>query len=223
MDEKLGVSDFYRIAWQLPDFELDFTKSALLIIDMHYLQAHRDYGFGRRAKELGLTHVVDHYYGRLENQVIPRLQEIIPKLRAAGSQVIYCRVVSEKEDGSDFCWRYRGGGYKIPKSSREAAILDEIAPTPDDIILNKTTQNVFISTNLDHMLRNMGRDYLILAGVVTNNCVEAAARTAADYSYKTIVLEDCCAAFSEEAHKNALKNIHLNFAIVKNSTELWLG
>lgn len=222
MDEKIGVSDFYRIAWRLPDFEPDFTKSALLVIDMHYLQAHRNYGFGRRAKELGLSHVVDYYYRRIENLVIPRLQELIPKLRAAGSQVIYCRVVSEKEDGSDFCLRYRSGGYKISKSSREAAILDEIAPAPDDIVLNKTTQNVFISTNLDHTLRNMGREYLILAGVVTNNCVEAAARTAVDYSYRTIVLEDCCAAFSNEEHENALKNIHLNFAIVKSSAELRL-
>ena len=65
-------------------------------------------------------------------------------------------------------------------------------------------------------------DCLIVAGVVTNNCVEAAVRTAVDYSYKAFVLEDCCAAFSEEAHLNALKAIHLNFGIVKNSGDLKL-
>src|SRR5579863_6418287 len=94
------ATDFQRIAGRLPDFNLDIKKSALLIIDMHYFQAHRDYGFGKKARELGLSHVTDYYYGRIEKQVIPRL-------RAEGSQVIYCRVVSEKEDGGDFCLRYR--------------------------------------------------------------------------------------------------------------------
>jgi nicotinamidase-related amidase len=70
------------------------------------------------------------------------------------------------------------------------------------------------------ILRNLGREDLVLAGVVTINCVEAAARTAAVHSHKTFVLEDCCVGFSEEAHLNALKSIHLNFGIVKDSAEL---
>jgi ureidoacrylate peracid hydrolase len=215
-----GLTDFQRIVGRLPDFELKTEQAALLIVDMHYFQAHRDFGYGRKARELGLSHVIDYYYGRLEKQVIPRLQEVIPRFRDAGSQIIYCRVLSAKEDGSDFCLRYRSWGLKILKSSREAQILDEIAPQAGDIVLDKTTQNVFLSTNLDQILRNLGREYLVLAGVVTNNCVEAAARTAVDYSYKTFVLEDCCAAFSEEAHINALKSIHRNFGIVKDSAEL---
>ena len=101
--------------------------------------------------------------------------------------------------------------------------MDEIAPQPGDILLNKTTQNVFLSTNLDQILRNMDREYLVIAGVVTNNCVEAAARTAIDLSYKTFVLEDCCAAFSEEAHINALKSMHMNFGIVCDSGQLMLS
>jgi nicotinamidase-related amidase len=216
----LGVTDFQRIVGRLPDFELEIQKSALLVIDMHYFQAHRDFGYGKKARELGLSHVIECYYGRLDREVVPRLRALIPRLRAAGSQIIYARVVSAKEDGADFCLRYRSWGLRIPQSSRDADILDEIAPTAGDIVLGKTTQNVFTSTNLDQVLRNMGREYLLLAGVVTDNCVEAAARAAIDLSYKTVVLEDCCAAFSEEAHLNALKRIHLNFAIVKNSKDL---
>ena len=216
----LNLTDFQRITGRLPNFELETAKSAVLVVDMYYYEAHRDFGFGKKARELGLSHVIEYYYGRLEKLVIPRLQDIIPRFRDGGSQIIYSRPLPAKEDGSDFCLRYRSWGLKILKSSREAQILDQIAPQAGDIVLDRTTQNVFLSTNLDQILRNMGREYLVLAGVVTDNCVEAAARTAADYSYKTFVLEDCCAAFSEEAHANALKNIHLNFAIVKESTEL---
>jgi len=215
-----GISDFHRIVGRLPEFRLNPKRAALLVVDMHYFQAHRDFGFGRRAKQLGLNDVIAYYYGRLEKQVVPRLREVIPHLRNAGCQIIYCRLLSAKEDGSDFCLRYRSWGLKLRKDSRDTQILDEIAPQPGDIVLNKTTQNVFLSSNLDQILRNTGREYLILAGVVTNNCVEAAARTAVDYSYKVFLMEDCCAAFSEEAHVNSLKNIHLNFGLVTQSTKL---
>lgn len=220
MKLNLGLTDFQRIVGTLPDFTLELKKAALLVIDMHYLQVHRDFGYGNKAKQLGLSHVIDYYYGRVEQQVVPRLQAVIPRFRDAGTQILYCRVVSAKEDGSDFCLRYRSWGLKIAASSREAQILEAIGPQPGDIVLNKTTQNVFLSTNLDQILRNMGREFLVLAGVVTNNCVEAAARTAVDLSYKTFVLEDCCAAFSEEAHVNALKSIHMNFGIVCESSHL---
>lgn len=220
MKLNLGLTDFQRIVGTLPDFTPELKKAALLVIDMHYLQVHRDFGYGNKAKQLGLSHVIDYYYGRIEQQVVPRLQAVIPRFRDAGTQILYCRVVSAKEDGSDFCLRYRSWGLKIAASSREAQILEAIGPQPGDIVLNKTTQNVFLSTNLDQILRNMGREFLVLAGVVTNNCVEAAARTAVDLSYKTFVLEDCCAAFSEEAHVNALKSIHMNFGIVCESSHL---
>jgi ureidoacrylate peracid hydrolase len=187
---------------------------------MHYFQVHRDFGYGRQAKALGLDHVIDYYYGRVERQVVPKLKEVIPRFRELGTQIIYARVVSHREDGGDFCLRYRSWGLRIPAASREADILDEITPVPGDIVLNKTTQNVFLSTNLDGILRNLDKEYLVVTGVVTNNCVEAAVRTAIDYSYKTFVLEDCCAAFSEEAHVNALKSIHMNFGLVTSSDDL---
>lgn len=220
MKHELGLTDFHRIVGRLPDFKLNPKRAALLIVDMHYFQAHRDYGFGKRARELGLNNVIEYYYGRLQSQVVPRLRKVIPRFRHAGSQIIYCRLLSAKQDGSDFCLRYRSWGLSLPKDSRDTEILEEIAPQANDIVLGKTTQNVFLSTNLDQILRNTGCEYLVLAGVVTNNCVEAAARTAVDYSYKVFLMEDCCAAFSEEAHMNALKNIHLNFGIVAQSAEL---
>jgi biuret amidohydrolase len=220
MELKLEITDFQKIVGVLPAFDLEIEKAAVLVVDMHYFQVNRNFGFANKARQLGMSHVVDYYYDRLEHQVIPQLQEVLPRMRSAGAQVIYCRVVSSKSDGSDFSLRYRGWGLKIPDNSREADILDEIAPQPGDIVLNKTTQNVFISTNLDQILRNLGREYLIVAGVVTNNCVEAAVRTALDLSYKVFVLEDCCAAFSNEAHWFSIKNMHMNFGIVTTSQEL---
>ncbi|MBI2231551.1 MAG: isochorismatase family protein [Deltaproteobacteria bacterium] len=47
-------------------------------------------------------------------------------------------------------------------------------------------------------------DTVVLMGVATEFVVEAAARHAADADYRVIVLEDCCAAFSDEAHRASL-------------------
>ena len=113
MNLNLGLADFQRIVGTLPEFSLEFEKSALLVIDMHYLQVHRDFGYGKKAQQLGLSHVIDYYYGRVEQQVVPHLQGVIPHFRKAGSQIIYCRVLSAKEDGSNFCLRYRSWGLKI--------------------------------------------------------------------------------------------------------------
>ncbi|MDZ4343403.1 MAG: isochorismatase family protein, partial [Candidatus Binatia bacterium] len=62
----------------------------------------------------------------------------------------------------------------------------------------------FFGTALDSMLRSRDIDTVVLMGVATEFVVEAAARHAADADYRVIVLEDCCAAFSDEANRASL-------------------
>jgi ureidoacrylate peracid hydrolase len=62
-------------------------------------------------------------------------------------------------------------------------VLACCAPGPDDIVLPKTSSSVFCSTNVDYVLRALGVKYLILAGCVTDQCVESAVRDACDLHY----------------------------------------
>ena len=62
-------------------------------------------------------------------------------------------------------------------------VLECIAPGPDDIVLPKTSSNVFTSTNVDYILRSLGVKQLILAGCLTDQCVESAVRDACDLHY----------------------------------------
>ena len=64
-----------------------------------------------------------------------------------------------------------------------AQVLECIAPGPDDIVLPKTSSNVFTSTNVDYIMRSLEKKYLILAGCVTDQCVESAVREACDKHY----------------------------------------
>ncbi len=83
-------------------------------------------------------------------------------------------------------------------------IVDEVKPVGDEPVIRKPRMNPFFGTALDSMLRSRDIDTVVLMGVATEFVVEAAARHAADADFRVIVLEDCCAAFSDEAHRASL-------------------
>jgi len=47
-------------------------------------------------------------------------------------------------------------------------MVDELVPADDEIVFPKTSSSVFISTNIDYVLRNLGTKYLIIAGCLTD-------------------------------------------------------
>jgi nicotinamidase-related amidase len=83
-------------------------------------------------------------------------------------------------------------------------IVDEVKPFANEPVIRKPRMNPFFGTALESMLRSRDIDTVVLMGVATEFVVEAAARHAADADFRVIVLEDCCAAFSDEAHKVSL-------------------
>jgi nicotinamidase-related amidase len=83
-------------------------------------------------------------------------------------------------------------------------IADEVKPLGDEPIVRKPRMNPFFGTALESMLRSRDIDTVVLMGVATEFVVESAARHAADADFRVIVLEDCCASFSEEAHRVSL-------------------
>lgn len=83
--------------------------------------------------------------------------------------------------------------------------MPSLAPVGDEIMLPKTSSGVFNSTNIDYVLKNLGARYLIVAGIMTDQCVDVAVRDAADRGYLVTCVSDVCAAVSQERHDGALK------------------
>jgi nicotinamidase-related amidase len=82
------------------------------------------------------------------------------------------------------------------------AIIDELKPTPKDIVVEgKRTLDAFSSTNLDFLLRVNCIRNVAFAGFLTNVCVEGTARSAYDRGYKVFLLKDCTAAMSAEEQR----------------------
>ena len=98
-------------------------------------------------------------------------------------------------------------------------VVDEVKPIENEPVIRKPRVNPFFGTALESMLRSRDMDTVVLMGVATEYVVEAAARHAADADFRVIVLKDCCASFSDEAHKASL-DIMDHLATLSTASEL---
>jgi ureidoacrylate peracid hydrolase len=126
--------------------------------------------------------------------------------RDAGIEVTYTLIESLTADGRDRSLDYKITGFNVPKGSPDAQMVDELTPGADEIVFAKTSSSVFISTNIDYVLRNLGTRYLIIAGCLTDQCVDSAIRDACDLGYLVTVPTDACVTLSAERHDWSLRN-----------------
>lgn len=198
----------------IPDPVIEPAKTAFVIVDMQYFDAHPDFGLGRRLAEAGVANHFEPFFSRLKTTVIPNIKSLQEVCRSVGIEVIFVKIEMQKTDLRDAGKQYRLWGFDVPRGSKEAQILTEIAPRSNEIVIHKTTTGAFVSTNLDWVLRNLGIEVLLFAGVNTNACVEMTVRNAGDLGYGGYVLEDCCAALSgPEIHHGAIAR--MSFGLMK--------
>lgn len=91
---------------------------------------------------------------------------------------------------------------------------EELDILKNDIVIVKNRVSAFYNTNLELIFRNNDIKDVFVAGVATDLAVSNIVREGHDRDYNMIVVEDCCAAGSEEDHNNSLK-ILKKIAIVK--------
>jgi nicotinamidase-related amidase len=213
-----GVADV--VGGGLPESVVTADSTALMMIDLQYVDAHRDYGIGAAGQRNGWTSDMEYYFSQLENVAIPNVQRILTACRNAGIPAIHVRVMNLNGDSADTSWRYKMMGIMVPPDSKDAEFIEEVAPLPGETILSKTTSSTFLSTPADFVMRNMGVDTIIMTGVVTNNCVESTTRNAGDLGYRVLLVGDACAAWTQEGHDQCLRHMHRNFAIVKTTDQI---
>ena len=135
--------------------------------------------------------------------------------------MIHVRIASQTRDGRDTGLARKVMGISTPWDTKDAQILPEVAPQGDELVVSKSTSSVFNSTNIDRLLRNLGITNLIVAGVVTNGCVESSTRSAHDHDYGEIVVEDATAAIVPQLHENSVLNMsHQQIAFFKSTAEV---
>ncbi len=107
----------------------------------------------------------------------------------------------------------------------------ETVPLPGEPVFPKRTNSAFIGTDLEQRLRAGGHDALVVAGVITNNSVEATVRMAGNLGFPTWLVADACFTFgrpdwngiprsAEEVHAMSLANLHGEYCTVVNTAPL---
>jgi ureidoacrylate peracid hydrolase len=86
-----------------------------------------------------------------------------------------------------------GEGRILVRDTWGTAIVDALAPQPDDIVLYKTRFSGFYGTDLDDILRAAGVRQLVFTGCTTSVCVESTVRDAFFRDYQCVLLADCMA------------------------------
>jgi nicotinamidase-related amidase len=208
---------------------LDPQRVALVVVDTQYCCAGRHSVAGDFLRD-HFPQVYKTYFDRIEQVMIPSIRRLITHFREHKRQIIYLTVSSHLPDGRDFhpLWRLREEQFKsefgtksymTDRDSRDARILEELAPQPGDLTLNKVSGSAFNSTGFDQILRNMEITSLVFSGVVTNGCVYATGLDAADRGYKVVMVEDACAAVSDVLHYASLMIFHYGIGRVLNATD----
>ena len=189
------------------DLPLDLAQSALLFIDVQNFSAHPDGAEfnGLSASEREAKY--GYYFDRLRNIALPNMRRLQAAFRQAQIEVLYAVIESLTLDGRDRSLDYKITGFHVPKGSWDGKVLDELAPEGDEIVLPKTSSSVFVSTHIDYLLRNLGVRQLVIAGLVTDQCVESAVRDACDLGYLVTLVTDACATYAQERHDASLRAI----------------
>lgn len=110
------------------------------------------------------------------------------------------------------------GAPVLELGSWAAAIVDEFGDTSDDVHVAKYAMCGFWDTTLDAILRNLGIDTLLFAGVNLDQCVLCTLQSASFRGYDCVLVEDCCGTTSPDYCEEAtLYNIKQCFGFVSNS------
>lgn len=176
------------------DVPVEAGATAVLLVDVQNLEI---------SDPIRLQHPA--FVADLEARVVPNIARLIAAARAAGAEVIYTVIESLTRDGRDRSLDHKLSGIFVPKGAWEAGVIEAVAPGPDDIVLPKTSSGVFNSTSIDYVLRNLGIRHLLVAGLLTDQCVDMAVRDAADRGYYPVCVADCCSSYTPARHEAALR------------------
>lgn len=175
-------------------------ETAILLVDMQriWLEPGLDPSHPERD--------ADHYFIKQTSGVtIPNNEKLLAAARANGVEVLHTIIQSLTEDGRDCSLDHKMTPIHVAPSRPEGLPVPSLMPVGDEIMLPKTSSGVFNSTNIDYVLKNLNVRYLIITGIMTDQCVDMAVRDAADRGYLVTCVSDACASATPERHDGALK------------------
>ena len=176
-------------------------SAALLIIDVQKAIDHPSWG------------------ERNHPEAEKNIAALLAAWRATGRPIYHIRHDS-REPGSHYRPGQPGHDFK-----------PEAAPLDGETVIAKQSNSAFIGTDLEARLRAAGQRVLFIAGVITNNSVEATVRMAGNLGFDTFLVEDAAFTFgrndwngvyrtADEVHAMSLANLAGEYCTVVRTADV---
>ena len=170
---------------------------------------------------IDVQHAIDHpSWGQRNNPDAEKNMAALLQAWRATSRPIY----HVRHDSTEPQSHYRPG-------QPGHAFKPEVEPLPGEVVIAKRTNSAFIGTDLESRLRRAGQEILVVAGVITNNSVEATVRMAGNLGFDTYLVEDAIFTFgradwngtfrtASEVHAMSLANLDGEYCTVIGTHEV---
>lgn len=201
----------------LPDIVPNPATTALLVIDLQVCYLPDSAG-----EDLAEWERWAPFRQRLAGTVLPNTRSLLEKFRALDLEIIFARIACITEDGRDRSLSHARPGFNnllLPLNSADSQILPQVAPLPQEIVITKTTDSALTGTSLRLLLANLGIRNVVVCGIFTDQCVASTVRSLADESFNVIVVDDACAAATDELHRAELTIINNIYCQVLTTEE----
>jgi ureidoacrylate peracid hydrolase len=194
--------------------ELDASKTALVVIDMQNTFCEPN-----SPAEVPQS-----------REIVDPINKFAKSFREKGGQVVWVlHANSQMGDKSDWELFFNNVVSAEVKTRTMASlspdkqkVWKDLTVDEKDITIIKNRYSALISgsSSLERVLRNLGIDTILIAGTKTNICCESTARDGMMLDFKIVMVEDCCAALSDDEHQAALESIIQQFGDVRTSDSL---
>ncbi len=216
------LSFYYDRTEDFPDLKIDLSKTMLLLVDFQNEFCLEDFGEALGFKQQGVWEKWKPHYDNLKNRTIPAAKKLLEYFRKNNLYVSYGRIACLREDGLDRSPVQKSEGWNgmlLPVGSFGAEMVEDLLPIKNEIVVNKTTDSVTTGTNYLQILHHMGIETVVVAGLVTDQCVASTVRGLADAGLQVITVEDACAAPDMNLHKAELTIMNVIYTYVLSLDE----
>jgi ureidoacrylate peracid hydrolase len=193
------------------NWNITTKNTALIVVDMQNIWVHPR-GFR---------------YLPMSEDIVPKIQELLRFCHQNRVPVFYLHTTKRKDlaDVGIFAdIKPQSHNADDEWSNFEGAIgaefYESVKPAADDIVVKKFRYSGFYGTQLENLLRALGRDTIAIAGVATNVCCDSTARDGAMRDFKVLFLSDCNASFTQDEQTATLNNFDKHFGVVMDSKAL---
>ena len=188
---------------------LDPKHTAVLVIDMQNEMGSDAGGYAKNGYDIS----------RIQS-VVPAIQKVLEASRRANLPIIYTEFIHRNRDGTT---RMDGPNVYMHRKARwisdvvdgswEAKTVDELAPQPEDVVLQKSRASAARDTELDSILKKRNIRCVVLTGCLSDGCIPKTAADMSERGYYSVVVTDAVESLDKEKHDIGMKFIQIKFPV----------